>query len=82
MPREGGEGALIAGGGSVLGIGTDVGGSIRLPSAFCGIVGIKPTARRICNKGVVSALPGAVGCELLLGIEVVLRVYQIYILLI
>uniref|UniRef100_A0A3Q2V3J6 Fatty-acid amide hydrolase 1 n=1 Tax=Haplochromis burtoni TaxID=8153 RepID=A0A3Q2V3J6_HAPBU len=40
---SGGEAALIGGGGSLLGIGTDLGGSIRLPSSFCGICGFKPT---------------------------------------
>ncbi|KGL84828.1 Vitamin D3 hydroxylase-associated protein, partial [Tinamus guttatus] len=44
---SGGEGALIAGGGSILGIGSDVAGSIRLPSSFCGLCGLKPTGERI-----------------------------------
>ncbi|KFW91152.1 Fatty-acid amide hydrolase 1, partial [Phalacrocorax carbo] len=44
---SGGEGALIAAGGSILGIGSDVGGSIRLPSSFCGLCGLKPTAERL-----------------------------------
>uniref|UniRef100_A0A8C3SAW0 Amidase domain-containing protein n=1 Tax=Chelydra serpentina TaxID=8475 RepID=A0A8C3SAW0_CHESE len=44
---SGGEGALIAGGGSVLGFGTDVAGSIRLPSSFCGLCGLKPTNNRL-----------------------------------
>jgi len=44
---SGGEGALIAGGGSLLGIGSDVGGSIRLPCSFCGLCGLKPTGFRI-----------------------------------
>ncbi|NXJ09022.1 VDHAP protein, partial [Odontophorus gujanensis] len=44
---SGGEGALIAGGGSLLGIGSDVAGSIRLPSSFCGLCGLKPTGFRI-----------------------------------
>ncbi|NXR90982.1 FAAH1 hydrolase, partial [Hypocryptadius cinnamomeus] len=44
---SGGEGALIAGGGSILGIGSDTGGSIRLPSSFCGLCGLKPTAERL-----------------------------------
>ncbi|NXG97843.1 FAAH1 hydrolase, partial [Loxia leucoptera] len=44
---SGGEGALIAGGGSILGMGSDVGGSIRLPSSFCGLCGLKPTAQRL-----------------------------------
>ncbi|NXD17569.1 FAAH1 hydrolase, partial [Nothocercus nigrocapillus] len=44
---SGGEGALIAGGGSILGIGSDIGGSIRLPSSFCGLCGLKPTSDRL-----------------------------------
>uniref|UniRef100_A0A7M4FL82 Fatty-acid amide hydrolase 1 n=1 Tax=Crocodylus porosus TaxID=8502 RepID=A0A7M4FL82_CROPO len=40
---SGGEGALIAAGGSILGFGSDLGGSIRLPSSFCGLCGLKPT---------------------------------------
>ncbi|RCN25709.1 hypothetical protein ANCCAN_28576 [Ancylostoma caninum] len=38
---SGGEAALIATGGSVFGIGSDVGGSIRIASTFCGISGFK-----------------------------------------
>lgn len=40
---SGGEGALLAMRGSPLGIGTDIGGSIRIPSAFNGLYGLKPT---------------------------------------
>ena len=36
---SGGEACLIAGGGSILGIGSDVGGSLRIPAHFCGVVG-------------------------------------------
>ncbi|KAL2106244.1 hypothetical protein VUR80DRAFT_6996 [Thermomyces stellatus] len=47
----GGEAALIALRGSVLGVGTDIGGSIRGPSAFCGIYGFKPTSYTLPMKG-------------------------------
>ncbi|KAJ7993350.1 hypothetical protein DPEC_G00271510 [Dallia pectoralis] len=60
---SGGEGALVAGGGSVLGLGSDIGGSIRIPASFCGICGFKPTANRLsslgassCNRGQKSVL--------------------------
>ncbi|XP_059196404.1 fatty-acid amide hydrolase 1-like [Centropristis striata] len=48
---SGGEGALIGGGGSVLGLGSDIGGSIRIPASFCGICGFKPTPGRLSLKG-------------------------------
>uniref|UniRef100_A0A3Q4I5N6 Fatty acid amide hydrolase n=1 Tax=Neolamprologus brichardi TaxID=32507 RepID=A0A3Q4I5N6_NEOBR len=54
----GGEAALIGGGGSLLGIGTDLGGSIRLPSSFCGICGFKPTAHRLSLQGFRSICRG------------------------
>jgi len=44
---SGGEAAIIAAGGSPLGLGCDFGGSIRVPAAWCGIYGLKPTARRL-----------------------------------
>ena len=44
---SGGEGALIASQGSPLGIGTDIGGSIRIPAHFCGICGLKPSMQRL-----------------------------------
>ncbi|ETS85588.1 hypothetical protein PFICI_03613 [Pestalotiopsis fici W106-1] len=46
----GGEGALVAMRGSVLGIGTDIGGSVRGPSGFCGIYGFKPTSYTLPMK--------------------------------
>ncbi|GAA5864174.1 hypothetical protein JCM3774_001244 [Rhodotorula dairenensis] len=44
---SGGEGALIAMKGSILGVGTDIGGSVRIPSAMCGLHTIRPTTRRV-----------------------------------
>jgi len=43
---SGGEAALIAAGASPLGLGNDIGGSLRIPAAFCGITAIRPTAGR------------------------------------
>ena len=44
---SGGEAALVASRSSPFGIGSDVGGSIRIPSTFCGVYGFKPTSLRI-----------------------------------
>ncbi len=48
-----GAGVSVADGMAVAAIGTDTGGSIRIPSAFCGITGFKPTADRIPSEGVM-----------------------------
>ncbi|XP_064415781.1 fatty-acid amide hydrolase 1-like [Latimeria chalumnae] len=64
---SGGEGALIGGGGSVLGFGTDVGGSIRIPSSFCGICGLKPTEHRFSKQLVRVAVPGQKSLVSMLG---------------
>ncbi|NWX39612.1 FAAH1 hydrolase, partial [Steatornis caripensis] len=55
---SGGEGALVGGGGSILGFGTDLGGSLRFPAAFCGICTLKPTGNRLSKKGVISGVLG------------------------
>ncbi|XP_066297047.1 fatty-acid amide hydrolase 1-like isoform X1 [Branchiostoma lanceolatum] len=58
---SGGEAALIKGGGSILGFGSDVGGSVRIPAHFCGICGFKPTGRRISGRGLLKGSPGMQG---------------------
>lgn len=50
-----GSGAAVAAGEAVAGIGGDTGGSIRLPSSFCGLVGVRVTPGRISRDG-MSAL--------------------------
>ncbi len=47
----------VADGMAVAGLGTDTGGSCRIPAAFCGIVGYKPTARRVPITGVLPLAP-------------------------
>lgn len=48
---SGGEGAIIAAGGVPLGLGNDLGGSVRHPAHVCGICGLKPTTGRLSNQG-------------------------------
>lgn len=57
----GGEAALLALRGSVIGIGSDIGGSIRQPAAVCGIYGFKPTSHVFPWK---NSLPGGSPAEL------------------
>lgn len=58
---SGGEGAIVAAGGSALGLGTDIGGSIRIPAAFCGIAALRPTAGRLPDIGRLSVPVGQLG---------------------
>ncbi|GAA5904101.1 hypothetical protein JCM5296_000334 [Sporobolomyces johnsonii] len=55
---SGGEGALIAMKGSILGVGTDIGGSVRIPSSFCGLHTIRPTTRRVPYGHATNSLLG------------------------
>lgn len=47
---SGGEAGLIAAQCSPIGIGTDVGGSLRIPAEFCGIYSLKPCEKRFSNS--------------------------------
>ena len=58
---SGGEAANIAAGGSPMGLGSDVGGSIRQPAHYCGIAGIKPTTGRVPTTGHWPPLNGLLG---------------------
>lgn len=80
---SGGEGAIIAAGGSALGLGTDIGGSVRVPAAFCGIASLKPTSGRFPDPGRYSvpvgqqAIPSQIGvlartvADVALGSEII-----------
>jgi Asp-tRNA(Asn)/Glu-tRNA(Gln) amidotransferase A subunit family amidase len=48
---SGGEGGLVVLGASPIGIGSDGGGSVRIPALYCGIYGFRPTTKRFTNFG-------------------------------
>jgi Asp-tRNA(Asn)/Glu-tRNA(Gln) amidotransferase A subunit family amidase len=57
----GGEAALLAYGGSRLGIGTDVAGSVRVPAHYSGVYTIKASTGRFVKTGSASSMPGQEG---------------------
>ncbi|MGA8207565.1 MAG: amidase family protein [Candidatus Dormiibacterota bacterium] len=54
---SGGSAALVAVGACPLALGTDTGGSIRIPAAYCGVVGLKPTFGALPSEGVQPLAP-------------------------
>ncbi|KAL9000707.1 MAG: hypothetical protein Q9169_000743 [Polycauliona sp. 2 TL-2023] len=55
---SGGEGALLSLRGSPVGFGTDIGGSIRIPAAFNGLYGLRPSAGRLPYQGMANSMDG------------------------
>jgi fatty acid amide hydrolase 2 len=58
---SGGEGAAVGSGGSPFGLGSDIGGSIRVPALFCGVFGHKPSSGLVPNTGMYPPTPGTAG---------------------
>jgi Asp-tRNA(Asn)/Glu-tRNA(Gln) amidotransferase A subunit family amidase len=54
---SGGSAATVASGAAIAGLGTDTGGSIRIPAALCGVVGVRPTFGSISTAGVTPLAP-------------------------
>ncbi|EJT96853.1 general amidase [Dacryopinax primogenitus] len=64
---SGGEGALVAMDGSPLGVGTDIGGSVRIPSGLNGLFGLRPSFNRFPYQGAVNSGYGQEAVPSVLG---------------
>lgn len=80
---SGGEAAAVAAGMSPLGIGTDIGGSVRSPAAVCGVCALKPTLDLLPMRGVQGVLRGQEAVRSMIGtltrtVDDLARVYSAF----
>ncbi|WWD00208.1 hypothetical protein V866_007117 [Kwoniella sp. B9012] len=75
---SGGSAAAVAEGSCRAALGTDTGGSVRLPASYCGIVGLKPSYGMISRRGVI-AYADSLDCVGVLGrnIDIVEQVFNV-----
>ncbi|KAG7093651.1 hypothetical protein E1B28_007313 [Marasmius oreades] len=64
---SGGEAALLALDGAVFGVGSDIGGSLRIPTTYCGIYALKPTVGRLSRSGCRGPNSGDSGIQYTVG---------------
>jgi amidase len=62
---SGGDAAAVASGMATLGLGADYGGSIRVPAAFCGVYGVRPSAGRVPHVQALDAAAGGMTLDLM-----------------
>ena len=59
-----GTACLVRASGSPFGLGSDIGGSLRIPAHMCGVATLRPTIRRISDIGIARILEDIAGCKL------------------
>ena len=73
-----GNGCLIKGAGVFFGLGTDLGGSLRIPAHMCGVASLRPTNHRNSDVGVARVLQDIAGCKSNSSFLALIPVFKIF----